>query len=71
MDFLVELEIHVPEGIPESEVRAREDAESAAAAELVDQEHLIRLWNRHVAPGESRPIRRSSSAFRLTVGRQA
>ena len=71
MDFLVEFEIHVPEGIPESEVTAREDAESAAAAELVDQGHLIRLWKRHVAPGETRPIRRSSSAFRLTVGRQA
>jgi muconolactone delta-isomerase len=56
MDFLVEFEITVPEGTPESEVRAREDAESAAAAKLVDQGHLIRLWKRSVAPGESRPI---------------
>jgi muconolactone delta-isomerase len=56
MDFLVEFEINVPDGIPESEIRAREDAESAGAAELVDQGHLIRLWKRHVAPGESRPI---------------
>ena len=56
MDFLVEFEINVPKGIPESEVTAREDAESAAAAKLVDQGHLIRIWKRHVAPGESRPI---------------
>jgi muconolactone delta-isomerase len=56
MDFLVEFEINVPEGIPESEVTAREDAESAAAAKLVDQGHLIRLWKRHLASGGSRPI---------------
>ena len=56
MDFLVEFEINVPKGIPESEVTVREAAESAAAAKLVDQGHLIRLWKRHVAPGESRPI---------------
>jgi muconolactone delta-isomerase len=56
MDFLVEFEINVPEGTPESEVTAREDAESAAAAKLVDQGHLVRLWKRRVAPGESRPV---------------
>jgi muconolactone delta-isomerase len=56
MDFLVEFEINVPKGIPESEVTARENAESAAAAKLVDQGHLIRLWKRPVASGESRPI---------------
>jgi muconolactone D-isomerase len=56
MDFLVEFEINIPEGTPETEVTAREDAESAAAAKLVDQGHLVRLWKRRVAPGESRPI---------------
>jgi muconolactone delta-isomerase len=56
MDFLVEFEINVPEGTPETEVRAREGAESAAAAKLVDQGHLVRLWKRRVAPGETRPI---------------
>jgi muconolactone delta-isomerase len=56
MDFLVDFEINVPEGTPETEVTAREDAESAAAAKLVDQGHLVRLWKRRVAPGESRPI---------------
>jgi muconolactone D-isomerase len=56
MDFLVEFEINVPEGTPASEVAAREDAESAAAAKLVDQGHLVRLWTRRIATGESRPI---------------
>ena len=56
MDFLVEFEINVPEETPRHEVTAREDAESAAAAKLVDQGHLVRLWKRRVAPGESRPI---------------
>ncbi len=56
MDFLVEFELNVPKEIPVSEVTARDDAESAAAAKLVDQGHLIRLWRRDVAPGESRPI---------------
>ena len=56
MDFLVEFEISVPNGVPASEVTARQDAESAAAARLVDQGHLIRLWKRHLASGESRPI---------------
>jgi muconolactone delta-isomerase len=56
MDFLVEFEINVPKGTPDSVVTAREDAESAAATKLVDQGHLIRLWTRHVATGEGRPI---------------
>jgi muconolactone delta-isomerase len=56
MDFLVEFEINVPEGTPEAEVTAREDAESAAAAKLVDQGHLVRLWKRRVGPSETRPI---------------
>jgi muconolactone D-isomerase len=56
VDFLVEFEINVPEGTPENEVTKRQDAESAAAAKLADQGHLLRLWKRDVAPGESRPI---------------
>jgi muconolactone delta-isomerase len=56
MDFLVDFEINVPEGTPEAEVTAREDAESIAAAKLVDQGHLLRVWKRRVGPGESRPM---------------
>src|SRR6202035_18526 len=43
-------------GTPETEVAAREDAESVAAAKLVDEGHLVRLWTRRIAPGKNRPI---------------
>jgi muconolactone delta-isomerase len=56
MDFPVECEINVPEGAAPSEVTAREDAESSAAAKLADQGHLLPIWTRHVAAGGSRPI---------------
>ena len=43
-EFLVEFDLQVPAGTPESEVSAREQAESAAAAKLADEGHLVRLW---------------------------
>ena len=46
MEFLVEFDVQVPAGTAQSEVRDREHAESAAAAELADEGHLIRLWRR-------------------------
>ena len=45
-EFLVELEADVPAGTPRSEVKAREKAESAAAAKLAVEGHLVRLWRR-------------------------
>jgi muconolactone delta-isomerase len=52
MEFLVEFEIEVPEGTPEREVEQRESAEAAAAAKLVDDGHLLRVWRRNaVADG--------------------
>jgi len=56
MEFLVEFEIDVPEGTPEPEVEARESAEAAAAARLVDEGHLVRVWKRAVAPGETTTV---------------
>jgi muconolactone D-isomerase len=44
MEFLVRLEITVPEGVAEAEVARRERAEAAAAAALVEQGHLLRVW---------------------------
>jgi muconolactone D-isomerase len=52
MEFLVEFELTIPDGAPESEVKDRETAEAAAAAKLVDEGHLVRLWRRPVATGE-------------------
>jgi muconolactone delta-isomerase len=45
-EFLVEFELQVPAGTPQSEVQERERAESAAAAKLADEGHLVRLWRR-------------------------
>ena len=54
MEFLVEFEIHVPEGTPESEVNDRNLAEAVAAAKLVDEGHLVRVWKRPAANGEAK-----------------
>jgi muconolactone delta-isomerase len=53
MEFLVEFEINVPGGTPESEVRDREDAEATAAAELAREGHLVRVWKLTAAAGEA------------------
>ncbi len=44
MEFLVEFEIEVPVGTPHAEVEQRQRAESAAAAKLAVDGHLVRLW---------------------------
>jgi muconolactone delta-isomerase len=49
MDFLVEFEVTVPDGITETEVKNRQDAEASAAAKLADEGHLLRVWKRPVA----------------------
>jgi muconolactone D-isomerase len=54
MEFLVEFEVNVPDGTPESEVKNRERAEASAAAKLVDEGHLLRVWKRPVAPDETK-----------------
>ncbi|HET8874577.1 MAG TPA: muconolactone Delta-isomerase family protein [Gaiellaceae bacterium] len=52
MEFLVEFEVEIPAGTPDAEVEQRQRAESAAAAELVQDGHLVRLWRRpHVGDG--------------------
>jgi len=56
VEFLVEFEINIPDGTPESEVRDRDNAEAAAAAKLVDEGHLVRLWKPPVAPGETKVL---------------
>jgi muconolactone D-isomerase len=53
MEFLVEFEVDVPEGTPESEVRDRQEAEASAAARLAGDGHLARVWRRSAGPGET------------------
>jgi len=44
MDFLVEFDVHVPDGTPQTEIEQRINAEATAAATLVRDGHLVRLW---------------------------
>jgi muconolactone D-isomerase len=53
MEFLVEFEVDVPAGTPETEVKDRERAEAVAATKLVDEGHLLRVWNRPLSTGET------------------
>jgi muconolactone D-isomerase len=46
MEFLVEFEVEVPPGTPDAEVEQHQRAESAAAAKLAEDGHLVRLWRR-------------------------
>jgi muconolactone delta-isomerase len=46
MEFLVQFELNIPDGVPESEVEDRERAEAAAAETLAGEGHLVRLWQR-------------------------
>src|SRR5262249_57241676 len=49
MEFLVEFEVEVPAGTPDAEVEHHQRAESAAAAKLAEDGHLVRLWRRPLA----------------------
>jgi muconolactone delta-isomerase len=44
MEFIVEFELNVPGGTPESEVNDHQSAEASAAARLADEGRLLRLW---------------------------
>ena len=56
MEFLVEFDIHVPEGTPEPEVERHFDAEAVASAELARKGHLVRLWIPPRSPGERKTL---------------
>ena len=56
MEFLVEFDVNVPAGAPASEVEARNSAEASAAARLVDEGHLLRLWKPPAATGETKAL---------------
>jgi muconolactone delta-isomerase len=53
MEFLVEFAIKVPDGTPATEVEERTRAEAAAAARLVEEGHLLRVWTRDTPSGGS------------------
>jgi muconolactone delta-isomerase len=51
MEFLVQFQLNIPDGVPESEIKDRERAEAAAATTLADEGHLVRLWQASVGAG--------------------
>jgi len=53
MEFLVQFELDVPDGVAQSEVEDRERAEAAAAERLGDEGHLVRLWQASVGTGRT------------------
>jgi muconolactone delta-isomerase len=56
MEFLVEFDLHVPDGTPDPEVNERVTAEAAASAELGREGRLVRLWRPPLAPGERKGV---------------
>jgi len=56
VEYLVEFEVDVPDGTMMSEVEGREYAEASAAAKLVDEGHLVRLWRASVTTGETKVL---------------
>jgi muconolactone delta-isomerase len=56
IEFLVEFEVEIPADTPNAEVERRQLAESAAAAKLVEDGHLVRLWRRPVGGGRAMEI---------------
>ena len=65
MELLVEFEVNVPDGAPETEVSERKNAEVSAAAKLAHEGHLVRVWTPVVAADEARvlgPYRADSEA---------
>jgi muconolactone delta-isomerase len=56
MDFLVEFEVDVPDGTLKSEVEARDRGEASAAAKLVSDGHLLRIWKPPAEAGETKVL---------------
>jgi muconolactone delta-isomerase len=56
MEFLVEFEVEVPSGTAASDVEQRMRAETSAAARLVDEGHLLRLWRRSAVADDTSAI---------------
>ena len=56
MEFLVEFDVDIPDGVQPSDIEAREKAEASAARSLAAQGHLVRVWRRQVSPRETRTV---------------
>jgi Muconolactone delta-isomerase len=65
VEFLVGFDVDVPDGAPRSRVDERNGREATAAAGLAVAGHLVRVWKRPVAPGETKAL----GLYRVVVGR--
>jgi len=48
MEFLVQFDLDIPDGVARPEVEDREKAEAVAAEALAEEGHLVRLWRASV-----------------------
>ena len=53
MEFLVQFDLDIPDGVAESDVDDRVRAEAAAAEMLADEGHLVRLWQASAGAGRT------------------
>jgi muconolactone delta-isomerase len=56
MEFLVEFDVNIPDRTSPSEIDDRQNGEALAAAKLVKEGHLVRLWKPPVTPGETKAL---------------
>ncbi|MGO9753649.1 MAG: muconolactone Delta-isomerase family protein [Solirubrobacteraceae bacterium] len=56
MEFLVGFDVAIPEGTPDFEIKERVGSESAAAARLAREGHLVRLWSQPAGPEERKAV---------------
>jgi muconolactone delta-isomerase len=56
MEFLVEFDLNVPDGVAAGEADARKQAESSAAARLAQEGHLARLWTLPAGASDSKAV---------------
>ncbi len=69
MEFLVQFDLDVPDGVGEAEVAERKGAEAAAATELADEGHLVRLWQASVDTGRPTVLGLYRAASRAELDR--
>ena len=56
VDFLVEFEVNIPDRTQSGEIQARDGAEASAAARLVNEGHLLRLWRVPAVGDETKAV---------------
>jgi muconolactone delta-isomerase len=68
MEFLVEFDVDIPDGTPESEVSDRQNAEASAVATLAHEGHVVRVWRVAVPADEPKALGlyRADSEAQLT-----